>query len=202
MTMHEGDEKTGGLPPEAGGILLDVARATITGALGLPAEFAAAPNWAQQPGATFVTLTGPQGLRGCIGSLQAYRPLGVDLRANALAAAFEDPRFPPLGVAEWSQVRVEVSLLSSLQRMYFDSEESLLAQIHPHRHGLVLTYGSRRGTFLPQVWEELPQPREFLRALKRKAGLPADFWAGEMEVYWYTVEKWREEQTSGGKGNG
>ena len=202
MIAHEGDEKTGGLPPEAGGILLDIARATIADALNLPVEPPVVPNWAQQPGATFVTLTGHQGLRGCIGSLQAYRPLGADLRANALAAAFEDPRFPPLAVAEWSQVRVEVSLLSALQRIHFDSEESLLAQIQPHRHGLVLTYGSRRGTFLPQVWEELPQPREFLRALKRKAGLPADFWGGEMEVYWYTVEKWREEQPPGGRANG
>ena len=202
MTTQERDEKTGGVPPEAGEILLDVARATISGALGLPAAFAAVPNWAQQPGATFVTLTESQGLRGCIGSLQAHRPIAEDLRANALAAAFEDPRFPPLSVSEWSQVRVEVSLLSSLQPMHFDSEESLLAQIEPHRHGLVLTYGARRGTFLPQVWEQLPQPREFLRALKRKAGLPADFWAGEMEVHWYTVEKWREEQTPKGKGNG
>lgn len=202
MTTQERDEKTGGVPPEAGKTLLRLARDTIAGALGLPAEFAAVPDWAQQPGATFVTLTESQGLRGCIGSLQAHRPIAEDLRANALAAAFEDPRFPPLSVSEWSQVRVEVSLLSSLQPMHFDSEESLLAQIEPHRHGLVLTYGARRGTFLPQVWEQLPQPREFLRALKRKAGLPADFWAGEMEVHWYTVEKWREEQTPKGKANG
>ena len=202
MTTQERDEKTGGVPPEAGKTLLRLARDTIAGALGLPAEFAAVPDWAQQPGATFVTLTESQGLRGCIGSLQAHRPIAEDLRANALAAAFEDPRFPPLSVSEWSQVRVEVSLLSSLQTMHFDSEESLLAQIEPHRHGLVLTYGARRGTFLPQVWEQLPQPREFLRALKPKAGLPADFWAGEMEVYWYTVEKWSEEQTPKGKGNG
>ena len=200
--MHEGDEKTGGLPPEAGGILLDVARATITGALGLPAEFAAVPNWAQQPGATFVTLTGPQGLRGCIGSLQAYRPLGVDLRANALAAAFEDPRFPPMSAEEWSQVEVEVSLLSSLQRMHFDNEESLLQQIQPHQDGLVLSHGVHRGTFLPQVWDELPQPREFLRALKHKAGLPADFWSVNIEVYRYMVEKWREGPTVDRKSDG
>lgn len=202
MTMHEGDEKIGGLPPEAGEILLDVARATITGALGLPAEFAAVPNWAQQPGATFVTLTGPQGLRGCIGSLQAYRPLGVDLRANALAAAFEDPRFPPMSAEEWSQVEVEVSLLSSLQRMHFDNEESLLQQIQPHQDGLVLSHGVHRGTFLPQVWDELPQPREFLRALKHKAGLPADFWSVNIEVYRYMVEKWREGPTVDRKSDG
>ncbi|MBU2784233.1 AmmeMemoRadiSam system protein A [Acidithiobacillus ferriphilus] len=202
MTMQDADEKTSGLPPEAGKVLLHLARATIAGALGLPAELAAVPNWAQRPGATFVTLTGPQGLRGCIGSLQAYRPLGVDLRANALAAAFEDPRFPPLSAEEWSQVEVEVSLLSSLQRMHFDNEESLLQQIQPHQDGLVLSHGVHRGTFLPQVWDELPQPREFLRALKHKAGLPADFWSVNIEVYRYMVEKWREGPTVDRKSDG
>ena len=202
MTTQERDEKTGGVPPEAGKTLLRLARDTIAGALGLPAEFAAVPDWAQQPGATFVTLTESQGLRGCIGSLQAHRPIAEDLRANALAAAFEDPRFPPLGAEEWSQVEVEVSLLSSLQRMHFDSEESLLQQIQPHQDGLVLSHGVHRGTFLPQVWDELPQPREFLRALKHKAGLPADFWSVNIEVYRYMVEKWREGPTVDRKSDG
>ncbi|BAO29563.1 AmmeMemoRadiSam system protein B [Sulfuritalea hydrogenivorans] len=151
------------------------------------------------PGATFVTLTQNGDLRGCIGSLEAHRSLDQDVRANAVAAAFSDPRFPPLTVAEFSRIRVEVSLLSAPQSMSFSSEADALRQLRPHVDGVILTAGPggqfRRGTFLPQVWEQLPEPRLFMAHLKQKAGLPVDWWSSEVELQRYEVQKWKEAPT-------
>jgi len=143
-------------------------------------------------GAVFVTLTRDGRLRGCIGSLEATRPLREDVVANALAAARHDPRFAPLAADELSCVTVEVSLLSAPEPLAVSSEAEALARVRPGIDGVVLEHGGRRATFLPQVWTQLPQPREFFAQLKRKAGLAEGFWAPEMKVSRYTVRKWSE----------
>ena len=138
--------------------------------------------------ATFVTLEIEGRLRGCIGTLDARHPLVEDVAINAYNAAFEDPRFPPLRRVELSGLDIHLSLLSLPEPMAFRSEADLLPQIRPNVDGLVLEEGRRRGTFLPSVWEQLPDPVEFLRHLKRKAGLPADYWSATLRVSRYTAE--------------
>lgn len=178
---------------ERGPTLLALARTAIAHSLGLKAATDEMPHWLQEPGASFVTLTQNGQLRGCIGSLSAHRSLGEDVRANAVAAALRDPRFPALTVAELERTRVEVSVLSPMQPLAFNSEAEAIAQLRPHIDGVVLEYGGHRGTFLPQVWEQLPAPKEFMAQLKRKAGLSADFWADGVRLQRYTVEKWKED---------
>jgi AmmeMemoRadiSam system protein A len=146
----------------------------------------------EAPGATFVTLFKHGLLRGCIGTLEARRPLGVDVRANAVAAAFDDPRFPRLANEEFIDTSVEVSLLSAPEPMMADGEQDLLAQLRPGVDGLVLEFAGRRATFLPQVWDSLREPTAFLAELKRKAGLPIDFWNAAAHISRYRVTKWRE----------
>jgi len=177
---------------EKGATLLQLARAEIAGKLGEEAPQPADKIWLREPGATFVTLTRAGELRGCIGTLEAHRALGIDVRENAVAAAFRDPRFTPLSRGEFRGVRVEVSLLSPTQTISVADERSALAALRPHIDGVVLEYGQHRGTFLPQVWEQLPEPAEFLAHLKRKAGLPMDFWADGVRLARYTVSKWKE----------
>uniref|UniRef100_UPI00187D3453 AmmeMemoRadiSam system protein B n=1 Tax=Candidatus Magnetaquicoccus inordinatus TaxID=2496818 RepID=UPI00187D3453 len=116
-----------------------------------------------QPGACFVTLTKQGQLRGCIGSLQAYRPLAVDLLDNSLSAALRDPRFPPVTAEELAELRIEISLLTPAQPFPYSSAEDLLRRLQPGVHGVILSKGGRRATFLPQVWEQLPDPRQFLQ---------------------------------------
>ncbi len=178
---------------ERGPTLLALARTAIAHSLGVKVATLEMPHWLQEPGASFVTLTQNGQLRGCIGSLAAHRPLGEDVRANAVAAALRDPRFPALTVGELARTRVEVSVLSPMQPLAFNSEAEVVAQLRPHIDGVVLEYGGHRGTFLPQVWEQLPTPREFMAQLKRKAGLSADFWADGVRLQRYTVEKWKED---------
>lgn len=149
-----------------------------------------------QPGATFVTLTQGGILRGCIGSLEANRALDADVRANARAAAFQDPRFTPLSADELPRTRVEVSLLTPPVPIEFVDEEDALRQLRPNIDGVIFESGERRGTFLPQVWESLPTPTQFLAHLKQKAGLPADFWAPNVKLHRYEVQKWKEPQKS------
>ena len=183
---------------EVGVALLAIARSAIAQALGRPA--AAAPEGdpsLQREGACFVTLTQQGRLRGCIGSLQATRSLLSDVRANAVAAALHDPRFPPLDASEMERTAIEVSLLSPLQPMQFASESDALAQLRPGIDGVVLEYGRHRSTFLPQVWEQLPSVSEFIAHLKAKAGLPTDFWAPELKVQRYQVSKWKESDSLG-----
>ncbi len=146
----------------------------------------------QAQGASFVTLTQNEQLRGCIGTPEAWRPLTEDVQANAVAAALRDPRFAPLQAQEWPHTRVEVSVLSSLEPMAFADEADALAQLRPGVDGLVLTCGRHRATFLPQVWEQLPDPASFVTQLKRKAGLPAHFWAPDLQLQRFTVSKWKE----------
>ena len=155
-------------------------------------------DWLHRPGATFVTLTLQGELRGCIGSLQAHCTLIEDVRHNAAAAAFGDPRFLPLTHEEFGEIEVEVSLLTAPEALGFTDEADALAQLRPDMDGVVLEYGRYRSTFLPQVWEHFPQPHQFLMMLKRKAGLPADFWAEDVKLSRYCVTKWREKDFQNG----
>ncbi|WP_369602882.1 AmmeMemoRadiSam system protein A [Hahella sp. SMD15-11] len=142
-----------------------------------------------EPGASFVTLTRSGNLRGCIGSLQAWRPLWEDVWENARAAAFRDPRFPPLSAAEWRDVDVEVSVLTPPRPLPVSGEAELRQRLQPGKDGVILSWRGHRATFLPDVWAQLPDPAEFLAHLKRKAGLPEDFWAPDMQVQIYGTQK-------------
>lgn len=179
-----------------GELLPSLARAAIASRFGLSLDNRNDMHFLQEHGACFVTLTQTGQLRGCIGSLQAYRPLLDDVKENAMAAAFRDPRFKPLAAFEYNEICIEVSLLSPLKSMTFDNEEDALTQFQPGVDGVVMHCGDKRGTFLPQVWESLPEPRSFLQELKRKAGLPGDFWSDEIRLFRYHVDKWSEDDRS------
>ena len=181
---------------EKGEILLPIARAAIARVLKVPRaadEDESAP-WLAEHGACFVTLTQFGELRGCIGSLQAHRSLLEDVKGNAVSAALHDPRFTPLSAEEFDITTIEVSLLSATQAMVVRDEADALAQLRPQVDGIVFEYGQYRSTFLPQVWENLARPRDFLAMLRRKAGLPGDFWAAEVKLSRYTVTKWSESE--------
>lgn len=180
------------LPIDAGATLLPIARASIAGALGQPLVAQSDAPWLQEPGASFVTLTQNGGLRGCMGTLEVRQSLLADIQNNALAAAFHDPRFAPLTAQELEATAIEVSVLSPLQPMHFRSEADALSQLRPVIDGVVFAVGHHRSTFLPQVWEQLPDPKTFMVHLKRKAGLSADFWADGVTLQRYTVTKWTE----------
>jgi len=182
------------LPKDAGDVLLPLARAAIASQLGIDRSARGDHPWLRQPGACFITLTAGARLRGCIGTLRAHRALIDDVRANAVAAAFRDPRFKPLAAAEFSGVSVEVSVLSALEPMIVSDEKDAIRQLRPGIDGVVFQYGHHSGTFLPQVWDSFGDPAEFLAHLRYKAGLPPDFWDSEVKLSRYWVTKWREEQ--------
>jgi AmmeMemoRadiSam system protein A len=164
------------------------ARACIAEALGAtPAARPGLPG-VDRIAATFVSLHRGEALHGCIGSLTAWRPLLDDVKRNALAAAFEDPRAPSLDAAGLRALEVEVSVLSPPTPVDFDTQADLLSTLRPGVDGLILEWGGHRGTFLPQVWEQLPEPEDFLNHLKRKAGLRVDFWAPDVKIDRYTVQ--------------
>jgi AmmeMemoRadiSam system protein A len=189
-----------------GKVLLQIARASIAEALGIKstatddtdkdADWKQADweqaGWLQQPGACFVTLMQGDQLRGCIGTLEAHRSLLDDVTANARAAALKDTRFSPLSRDEFDETQIEVSLLSAMQPLDFSSEQDALDQLRPGIDGMVFEYGYQRSTFLPQVWEQLPDSRDFMARLKQKAGLPANFWADGVKLFRYTVSKYKE----------
>ena len=177
---------------ELGAALLRLARASIGEKLGKPLPVDARHARLHEPGATFVTLTQQGQLRGCIGSLEAHRPLAQDVRENAQAAAFRDPRFSPLAVEEFEFTSVEVSLLTPAMPLAFSDEADFMAQLRPGLDGIVFQYGRHRSTFLPQVWESLPEPEQFMQQLKRKAGLPPNFWHETVSISRYKVTKWKE----------
>lgn len=186
------NNSTPGTSANPGTTLLPIARAAISSALGRSHAAAEDAVWLQELGACFVTLTQQGQLRGCIGTLEARHSLLADVKANALAAALRDPRFAPLRATELEHTEIEVSLLSPMQAMRFDSEAHALAQLQPGIDGVVLEFERYRSTFLPQVWEQLPTASEFIAHLKHKAGLPPDFWASGMRLQRYTVSKWKE----------
>ncbi len=175
-----------------GAVLLALARAALGEAFGVTSLPAAEPAWLDKPGASFVTLKVDNELQGCIGSLEAYRSLAEDVRGNALAAAFDDPRFPRLEAGQLPRVRLEVSLLSELEPVAWTDEADLVRRLRPGIDGLVLEHDGHRGTFLPAVWRQLPRPEQFLRQLKRKAGLDPEFWAPDVRLSRYTVDSWAE----------
>lgn len=172
-------------------LLPGYARAVITAALGEGPDPVPAPAWGE-PGATFVTLTTGGRLRGCIGSLAADRPLGEDLANNARAAALFDPRFPALRAEELEHVRVEVSVLTRPEPVPAGTRAEAEEHLRPGVDGVVLEAGPRRATFLPQVWENLPETSRFLDRLLRKAGLPEDWWGPEITLSRYSVASYRE----------
>ncbi len=178
--------------PELGTTLLTLARNAIAAYFGQPGTAAVDMPELHEMGATFVTLTEHGQLRGCIGSLEAWRPLLADVQANARSAALRDPRFKPLTAEELPLTRVEVSLLTPAEPMSFASEADALAQLRPDRDGVIFIAGRHRATFLPQVWEQLPDPAVFMAHLKQKAGLPASYWGPDVRLERYSVTKWKE----------
>lgn len=154
----------------------------------LPIKLEDYPPELSERRATFVTLTINGELRGCIGMLEAVRPLVRDIAANAFAAAFRDPRFAPLSAEELEQLTIHISILSPSEPVAFTSEADLIRQLRPFVDGLILEEGALRGTFLPSVWESLPNPADFLRHLKQKAGLPPGYWSDTLKIYRYSTE--------------
>jgi hypothetical protein len=182
------------LPEGAGALLLPAARAAIARELGLRAEAPAErPAWALAPGASFVTLTERGELRGCIGSLEAVRPLLDDVTDNAVSAATRDPRFPPLTARELDGVAIEVSVLSAPIPLPVSGLDDAYKTLRPGVDGVIAQLGPRhRATFLPQVWEQLPDPEDFLSHLWRKAGMPPGEWPEGTALQTYTVRAWHE----------
>jgi AmmeMemoRadiSam system protein A len=191
---------TSSLTPEERDFLLTLARETIEKAARVPAHDAEPvldpppTERLKEPGASFVTLHTVTGaLRGCIGSLIARRALIDDVHANALAAAFHDPRFPPVTPEELPNLVVEVSVLSHPEPLKYKGPKDLIAKLRPNVDGVVLQKGMHRATFLPQVWEQLATPETFLGHLCQKAGLPPDAWrTGDLEISTYQVEEFEE----------
>ena len=181
---------------EQGQALVQIARASLHEATGAAREPVPGTQAFNAPGAAFVTLTQNGNLRGCIGSLQAHRPLAEDVRANAAAAALHDGRFAPVTAAEAPGLQVEVSVLTAPEPLAFANESHALWQLQPGVHGVILECEhlgtSHRSTYLPQVWEQIPDPRAFMAHLKVKAGIPFDFWSPQMRLSVYRVQKFLE----------
>jgi AmmeMemoRadiSam system protein A len=178
--------------PEEREVLLDVARRSIRH--GLDEGDALSINVSNYSphlgklGASFITLNRMGELRGCIGTLEAHQPLVQDVAEHAWAAAFRDPRFPPLRQDEFSDLEIHISVLSEPEPIEFQNEADLLEQIQPGTDGLIIEDAGHRGTFLPSVWEQLPHKEDFLAHLKRKAGLSVSHWSDSVKVWRYTTE--------------
>lgn len=182
-----------GTDDRLGEALLSRARNSIASRLGLPSVDEPPHPALANPGATFVTLLRKGQLRGCIGRLAVgEHSLEEDVRRNAHQAAFADPRFPPLRAQEWPQIEVEVSLLGPAEPIPVRTELDARRILRPRRDGVIFDWRGHRSTFLPQVWEQLPDAGEFLAALRHKAGLPGDFWHEEVRIHRYEVRKFLE----------
>jgi AmmeMemoRadiSam system protein A len=178
-------------------ILLKIARDAIQKAANeqpLPKiDSKSLPSALVENGASFVTLTKNGRLRGCIGTLEAYQPLAVDVQEHAVAAALEDPRFPKVQSSELQEIRIEVSVLTPKVPLSYSSPEDLLQKLQPGIDGVVIQDGFRRATFLPQVWDQLPDPKQFLSHLCKKMGSPADLWQQKaINVSIYHVQEFHE----------
>ena len=187
-------ERQDSLGPE----LLQLARSSIEYGLihrqPLPVEDGELSSELAAPAATFTTLRIQRDLRGCCGTLEAERPLAADVAYSAFRAAFHDPRFPPVRKAELDAVTLEVSVLSPLESLPVANEADLINQLRPGTDGLVILAGARRATFLPTVWESLPEPGKFLDALKVKCGLPGDYWSEQLAFQRYRTTSYAEAQ--------
>lgn len=182
--------------------LLDLARETIDRAARrqeVPTfDLGEMSETLRREGASFVTLNKDGCLRGCIGSLEARRPLAVDVLQNALGAAMQDPRFPPVRPDELDELTIEISVLSHPEPLDYEDGAELCQKLRPGVDGVVIEEGWHRATFLPQVWEKLPDERQFLQRLCLKAGLASDaYWGGDLDIYTYQVEKFREKEPGG-----
>jgi AmmeMemoRadiSam system protein A len=180
------------LEPASRELLLCVAAAAIESGLGssgrAPPDARDLPADLLREQATFVTLTIEGRLRGCCGVLEPRRLLAADVWHNAQASAFRDPRFAPLISLEWQQADLEVAVLSPLERLPSQSEQALLGELRPDVDGLLIAWHGERATFLPKVWQSIPDPREFLRHLKIKAGWRDDFWPPDLEAWRYVTD--------------
>lgn len=188
------------LTEEQGQILVRLARTTIAARLGqpdviskkIPANELADPTFQEQHG-TFVTLKIRNQLRGCMGCLTPSETILEGIRRNAINAAFNDPRFPPLTGPELEQAEIEVSILTNPQDLEYSDGKDLLTKLRPNIDGAIISKGMARATFLPQVWEQLPRTEDFLTHLCRKAGLSPDAWKeGELDVSIYQVQYFHE----------
>lgn len=178
-------------------LLLRLARTTLESAVRgeklPPLELSRLPPALRTAGASFVTLTIHGQLRGCIGALEPYQPLAADVREHAVAAALEDTRFPPVSPAELPRLLIEISRLTPPQALPYTDVQDLLSRLCPGIDGVILRDGKRRGTFLPQVWEQLPDKAEFLSRLCQKMGAPSSAWRSKhLEVQIYQVEEFHE----------
>lgn len=185
------------LTEEEGRCLLSVARQTIQQRLfssenqGL-ADSEVSPKFSERRG-TFVTLTIDGGLRGCIGHIIPQESLLEGVRVNAINAAFRDPRFRPLSRKEWERVKIEISILTEPKALPYSDAGDLLDKLRPGIDGVIIKKGFHQATFLPQVWEQLPDKKEFLTHLCLKAGLEMDAWKKEkLEVSTYQVQAFEE----------
>lgn len=178
-------------------ILLKIARESLTLSVqgrGLPAlKLAELPEPLQANGASFVTLTAGGQLRGCIGALEAYQPLAIDVQEHAMAAALQDYRFPQVRPDELPQIEIEISVLTPRQELEYDSPQDLIQKLRPGVDGVVLQDGFRKATFLPQVWEQIPQPEAFLAHLCQKMGADGSLWQKKhLTVFTYQVQEFHE----------
>jgi AmmeMemoRadiSam system protein A len=147
----------------------------------------------KEPGASFVTLTINGYLRGCVGALEPYQSLAEDVKEHAVAAAFEDYRFPPVQANELDNIEIEISCLTQPEALEYDDPQDLIKKLRPAVDGVVIRDGSRRATFLPQVWEKIPDPAEFLHHLCMKMGVSADLWQRKkLGVFIYQVEEFHD----------
>lgn len=178
-------------------ILLKIAREALEKSVhGKPLpeiKLSALPASLQEDGASFVTLTIGERLRGCIGTLQAYQPLAEDVQEHAVAAALQDPRFPTVTPGEVPKISIEVSILAPEAPLSYEGPEDLLSKIRPGIDGVVLQDGFRKATFLPQVWEKISDPALFLTQLCMKMGAPGNLWQKKpLDVYVYQVQEFQE----------
>ena len=180
------------------GYLLKIARQALENAVqGKPLpelDFNQLPASFAENGASFVTLTIDERLRGCIGTLDAYQPLARDVQEHAVAAGLQDFRFPKVTVDELAMIKIEVSVLTERKRLIYDRPQDLVTKLKPHIDGIILQDGIKKATFLPQVWEKLPNPEEFLSQLCYKMGVPRDTWRTKpLDVFVYQVREFHEQ---------
>ncbi|MFP3984036.1 MAG: AmmeMemoRadiSam system protein A [Desulfurivibrionaceae bacterium] len=194
-------EDNGELTKNQGKVLLALARQTIAENIGrnLPqAEKKMVENWLQdsalqQKRGTFVTLTKDENLRGCIGNITPVTSIADGVRQNAVQAAFNDPRFPPLQAEEFDEIKIEVSILTEPRQLDYQDGHEIPRKLRPEVDGVIIRSGMASSTFLPQVWEKLPDPEDFLNNLCLKAGLDPGYWkTGKPEVQTYQVQSFTE----------